>query len=54
MRIVVMNGWKEARHCWPHFWKLRVERAGDRGHVLFVAVSWLGFSVYFCPRLRPR
>jgi hypothetical protein len=41
--MVVMNGWKEAPHCWRQYW--RVSRDDVPG--CWVSWSFLGFTVFF-------
>lgn len=42
MKMHVMNGWKEAPHCWPHFWKFSYERTPG-----WVMVGAFGFAIFF-------
>ncbi len=42
MQIEVMNGWKDAPHCWRHYWKVSFKR-----EYVGYQLTIFGFVVWF-------
>jgi hypothetical protein len=49
MKVVVLNGWTQAPHCWRHYWKVNYRRVASGGYTLWHQVNVFGVTFCICP-----